>query len=106
MRANCKRGEEEAPQELLRARLSALAGSKFRDAASPSGSWAGGRSLRKRRVSTGGSPTVCLDWTRVREPDEAPNPTAAALGALKTRRVELDRQAPALDAEERKTGMR
>ena len=38
-----------------------------------------------------------------REPDEAPNATAAALQVLKSRRAELDRLAAKLDAEERAT---
>jgi uncharacterized tellurite resistance protein B-like protein len=41
--------------------------------------------------------------TDAREPDEAPNATAAALQVFKSRRAELDRLAAKLDAEERTT---
>jgi hypothetical protein len=46
---------------------------------------------------------VGLDESDAREPDEVPSATAAALEALKARRVELDRLAAKLDCEERNT---
>lgn len=90
---------------LFAARLVALDGSKFRAAASTK------RVVGRREIA---EQTACLDRriaeyladldeSDAREPDEAPNATAAALQALKARRAELDRLAAKLDEEERNT---
>jgi transposase len=90
---------------LFRARLVALDGSKFRAAASPKRIMgrreiAAEAALLDRRIA---EYLAGLDESDAGEPDEAPNATAGALEALKTRRVELDRMAAALEAEERNT---
>jgi transposase len=92
-------------QGLFRARLVALDGSKFRAAASPK------RIMGRREIVEEAARLdrriadylAGLDESDAREPDEAPNATAGALEALKTRRIELDRMAAALEAEERNT---
>ena len=92
-------------QGLFRARLLAPDGSKFRAAASAK------RIMGRREIAEEAARLdrrivdylAGLDESDAREPDEAPNATAAALEALKARRAELDRMAAALEAEERNT---
>ena len=92
-------------QGLFAARLVALDGSKFRAAASAK------RVMGRREIAEEAARLdrriaeylADLDESDAREPDEAPNATAAALQALKVRRAELDRLAAKLDAEERNT---
>ena len=92
-------------QGLFTARLVALDGSKFRAAASTK------RVLGRREIVEEAARLdrriaeylARLDDSDAREPDEAPNATAAALQVLKSRRAELDRLAAKLDAEERTT---
>jgi hypothetical protein len=90
-------------QSLFTARLVAPDGSKFRAAASTRRVM-GRREIAEetarldRRIAeylTG------LDASDARQPDEAPNATAAALQVLKSRRAALDRLAAKLDADER-----
>jgi transposase len=92
-------------QGLFTARLVALDGSKFRAAASA-------RRIMGR--DTIAEETVRLDRRIAKylaalddsdrsEPDEAPGATAAALQALRARRVELERMAATLDSEGRQT---
>lgn len=92
-------------QGLFTARLVALDGSKFRAVASAK------RIMGRREI---GEETerldrriaaylAGLDDSDAREPDDAPNATAAAIAALKARRAELDGLAATLDAEERNT---
>jgi transposase len=92
-------------QGLFTARLVALDGSKFRAVASAK------RVVGRREITEEAARLdrriadylAGLDESDAREPDEAPNATAAALQALKARRAELDRLAAKLDAEERNT---
>jgi transposase len=92
-------------QGLFTARLVALDGSKFRAVASAK------RVMGRREIADEVSRLdrriteylVGLDESDAREPDEAPSATAAALEALKARRVELDQLAAKLDCEERNT---
>jgi transposase len=92
-------------QGLFTARLVALDGSKFRAAASAK------RVMGRREITQEAARLdrriaeylAGLDKSDAREPDEAPNATAAALEALRVRRAELDRLAARLDAEERNT---
>jgi transposase len=92
-------------QGLFTARLVALDGSKFRAAASAK------RVMGRREIVDETARLdrriadylAGLDESDAREPDEAPSATAAALAALRARRVELDRLATTLDAEERNT---
>jgi transposase len=92
-------------QGLFRARLVALDGSKFRAAASPK------RIMGRREIAEEAARLdrriadylAGLDESDACEPDEAPNGTARALEALKTRRAELDRLVAALEAEGRNT---
>ena len=87
-------------QGLFTARLVALDGSKFRAAASTKRVM-GRREIAEeairldRRIA---EYLAGLDESDAREPDEAPNATAAALQVLKSRRAELDRLAAKLDA--------
>jgi len=92
-------------QGLFTARLVALDGSKFRAAASARRIM--GRSgiaeetaRLDRRIS---DYLAGLDESDTREPDEPPGATAAALLALRARRVELERMATTLDNEARQT---
>jgi transposase len=92
-------------QSLFTGRLVALDGSKFRAAASTRRvmgrrEFAEEASRLDRRIA---EYLAGLDASDAREPDEAPNATAAALQVLKSRRAELDRLAAKLDAEERAT---
>jgi Transposase DDE domain len=83
----------------------ALDGSKFRAAASAK------RIMGRREIAEEtaridrriGDYLGNLDESDAREPDEAPGATAAAIEALKARRVELDRLAARLESEERNT---
>lgn len=92
-------------QGLFTARLVALDGSKFRAAASAK------RIMGRREIAEEATRLdrriakylAGLDESDAREPDEAPNATAAALQALRERRAKLDRLAAKLDAEERNT---
>lgn len=92
-------------QGLFTARLVALDGSKFRAVASAKRIM-GRREIAEetarldRRVA---AYLADLDDSDAREPDDAPNATAAAIAALKARRAELDGLAATLDAEERNT---
>jgi transposase len=92
-------------QGLFTARLVALDGSKFRAAASAKRVM-GRREIAEEAVRLDrriAEYLAGLDESDAREPDEAPNATAAALQVLKSRRAELDRLAARLDAEERNT---
>lgn len=83
----------------------ALDGSKFRAAASTK-RVTGRREIAEEAVRLDRRIAEYLagfDESDAREPDEAPNATAAALQVLKSRRAELDRLAAKLDAEERTT---
>ena len=79
----------------------ALDGSKFRAAASAK------RIMGRREITEEAARLdrriadylAGLDENDAREPDEAPNATAAALETLKARRAELDRMAATLEAE-------
>ena len=92
-------------QGLFTARLVALDGSKFRVAASAK------RIMGRREIAEEAARLdrrvadylAGLDESDVREPDEAPSATVAALQALRSRRAELDRLAAQLDSEERNT---
>ena len=92
-------------QGLFTARLVALDGSKFRAAASAK------RVVGRREIAEEATHLdrriaeylVGLDERDAREPDEVPSATAAALEALRVRRVELDQLAAKLDCEERNT---
>jgi transposase len=92
-------------QGLFTARLVALDGSKFRAAASAK------RVMGRREIAEETAHLdrriaeylVGLDENDAREPDEVPSATAAALDALRARRVELDQLAAKLDCEERNT---
>ena len=92
-------------QGLFAARLVALDGSKFRAVASAK------RIIGRREIAEEAAGLdrriaeylAGLDASDAHEPDEAPSATAAALQALRDRRVELDRLAAQLDAEERNT---
>ena len=91
-------------QGLFTARLVALEGSKFGAAASTK------RVMGRREIDEAvrldrriAKYQAGLDESDAREPDEAPNATAAALQILKSRRAELDRLAAKFDAEERTT---
>jgi transposase len=92
-------------QGLFTARLVALDGSKFRAAASARRVM-GRREIAEevahldRRIA---EYLVGLDESDTCEPDDVPSATAAALDALRARRVELDQLAAKLDAEERNT---
>jgi hypothetical protein len=79
-------------QWLFRARLVALDGSKFRAAASPSRSWAGGIAEEAARLDRRIAEYLAGLEERRPRARWAPNATA---GALETRRVELDRMAAA-----------
>ena len=92
-------------QGLFTARLVALDGSKFRAAASTKRVM-GRREIAEEAVRLDrriAEYLAGLDESDAREPDEAPNATAAALQVLKSRRAELDRLAAKLDAQERNT---
>jgi transposase len=85
--------------------LVALDGSKFRAAASTKRVM-GRREIAEEAVRLDrriAEYLAGLDESDAREPDEAPNATAAALQVLKSRRAELDRLAAKLDAQERNT---
>lgn len=92
-------------QGLFTARLVALDGSKFRAAASAK------RVMGRREIAEETARLdrriaeylAGLDESDAGEPDDAPNATAAALEALRARRIELDRLAAKLDCEERNT---
>jgi transposase len=92
-------------QGLFTARLVALDGSKFRAAASAR------RIMGRRGIAEETARLdqriadylAGLDESDNREPDEVPGATAAALQALRTRRVELERMAATLDSEARQT---
>jgi len=92
-------------QDLFTARLVALDGSKFRAAASAK------RVMGRREIAEQTARLdrriaeylIGLDDNDAREPDEVPSATAAALEALRARRVELDQLAAKLDCEERNT---
>ena len=92
-------------QGLFTARSVALDGSKFRAAASAK------RVIGRREIAEEAARLdrriaeylVGLDESDAREPDEVPSATAAALEALRVRRVELDQLAAKLDCEERNT---
>ena len=92
-------------QGLFTARLVALDGSKFRAAASAK------RVMGRREIAQETAHLdrriaeylVGLDESDACEPDEVPSATAAALEALRARRVELDQLAAKLDCEERNT---
>ena len=92
-------------RDLFTARLVALDGSKFRAAASAK------RVMGRREIAEQTARLdrriaeylVGLDDNDAREPDEVPSATAAALEALRARRVELDQLAAKLDCEERNT---
>ena len=92
-------------QGLFTARLVALDGPKFRAAATAK-RVIGRREIAEevdrldRRIA---EYLVGLDESDAFEPDEVPSATAAALEALRERRVELDQLAAKLDCEERNT---
>jgi transposase len=92
-------------QGLFTARLVALDGSKFRAATSAKRVMGRREIVEKaaridRRIA---EYLADLDESDARELDEVPSATAAALAALKAQRIELDRLATQLEAEDRNT---
>ena len=90
---------------LFAARLVALDGSKFRAAASPK-KVIGRQEIAEEAARLDGRIATYLsglDEADAHEDDDQPDAVPAALAALRARRLELDRMAAKLDAEERNT---